>query len=179
VADLVDKEEEMLLTGDGVPPNPRGVLATTGLTAARPKAEGESIADAILQAALGVQAASRMALDGVVFGPLTYGALVSERAETAGTYLSGPPNSMTPSLSLWGLRVVVSSAMTEGTALVGAFRRGGMLFRKGGVRIEAPNSHSDFFTKNLTAIRCESRIVLAIRRPAAFGTATELVAAAP
>jgi HK97 family phage major capsid protein len=104
VADLVDKEEEMLLTGDGVPPNPLGLLATSGLTAARPKADGESIADAILQAALGVQAAARMAVDGVVLGPLTFGALVSEKAETSGNYLSGAPNTMAPSLNIWGLR---------------------------------------------------------------------------
>ena len=50
-----------------------------------------------------------------------------------------------------------------------------MLFRKGGLRLEASNSHADFFTRNLTAIRAESRLVLGIRRPAAFGTATGLV----
>jgi len=50
-----------------------------------------------------------------------------------------------------------------------------MLFRKGGLRLEASNSHTDFFTRNLTAIRAESRLVLGIRRPAAFGTATGLV----
>jgi hypothetical protein len=57
----------------------------------------------------------------------------------------------------------------------GSFRRTGILFRKGGLRVEASNQHADFFTRNLTAIRAESRLVLGIRRPAAFGTATALV----
>ena len=42
--------------------------------------------------------------------------------------------------------------MTAGTALVGACRRAGMLFRKGGTRIEPSNSHADFFIRNLTAV---------------------------
>jgi HK97 family phage major capsid protein len=122
----------------------------------------------------GAEAASRFPVDGVVLGPLTFGALVSEKADTAGTYLSGTPTMMAPALGIWGLRLVVSSVMTEGTAVVGAFRRAGMLFRKGGLRLEASNSHADFFTRNLAAIRAESRLVLGIRRPAAFRTATAL-----
>jgi HK97 family phage major capsid protein len=64
--------------------------------------------------------------------------------------------------------------MTAGTALVGAFKTAAQIFRKGGVRVEASNSHADFFVKNLVAIRAEERLALAVYRPAAFGEVTGL-----
>jgi hypothetical protein len=48
------------------------------------------------------------------------------------------------------------------------------VFANGGLRVEASNSHQDFFIKNLVAIRAEERLALAVYRPAAFGTATGL-----
>jgi hypothetical protein len=47
-----------------------------------------------------------------------------------------------------------------------------------GLEVLCPSATSAdpiFFTRNLTAIRAESRLVLAIRRTVAFGTATGLV----
>jgi len=48
------------------------------------------------------------------------------------------------------------------------------LFRRGVLRVEATNSHSDFFQKNLIAIRAELREALVVYREAAFGTVTGL-----
>ena len=62
-------------------------------------------------------------------------------------YLAGGPFSVLPQRRLWGVRVALSSAMPAVTALVGAFTTGAGLFRKGGIRVEASNSHSDFFVK--------------------------------
>jgi HK97 family phage major capsid protein len=76
---------------------------------------------------------------------------------------------------LWGKRVAVTPAMAATTALVGAFQQGGQIFRKGGLTVEASNSHADFFQRNLTAIRAEERLELAVYRPGAFGTVTNLV----
>ena len=43
--------------------------------------------------------------------------------------------------SVWGVKVVVTSAITVGTALVGAFATGGAIHRRGGLTVEATNSH--------------------------------------
>ena len=40
--------------------------------------------------------------------------------------------------------------------------------------MQASNSHQDYFIKNLTAIRAEERIALAVMVPAAFGKVTGL-----
>jgi hypothetical protein len=65
-------------------------------------------------------------------GPFSYGPYGSQTAG-ATNYLMQPDN-------LWGMRVLVTSAITVGTALVGSFSQGAALLRKGGLRVEASNS---------------------------------------
>ena len=49
-----------------------------------------------------------------------------------------------------------------------------VIFRKGGVRVDASNSHQDYFTRNLVAVRSELREVLAVYKPQCFGEVTGL-----
>jgi HK97 family phage major capsid protein len=89
-------------------------------------------------------------------------------------YIAGSPYSTgqgEPVERLWGKRLVVTQAIPAGTAAVGAFQAGATLFRKGGISVEATNSHEDFFTLNLVAIRAEERAALAVHRPSAFAIA--------
>jgi len=51
--------------------------------------------------------------------------------------------------------------------VVGAFEASTTVYRKGGVRVESTNSHSDDFTNNLITTRIEERVALANRIPAA------------
>ncbi len=69
---------------------------------------------------------------------------------------------------LWNKPVVLSTNVGLGTALVGNFGQGAHLFRRGGVSVEATNSHSDLFVKDITMIRSETRIALGLYRPVAF-----------
>ncbi len=75
---------------------------------------------------------------------------------------------------IWGLDVVVTSAIGAGTALLGAFGQAAQLFRRQGVTVEASNSHSTYFANNITAIRAEERLALAVYRPGAFTQVTGL-----
>ena len=68
-------------------------------------------------------------------------------------------------------RALVHTA-TEG--VVGAFKAGAQVFRRGGIRGDMTNSHSDHFVRNLLAIRWEERLALAVLRPSAFGKVTTL-----
>jgi HK97 family phage major capsid protein len=70
--------------------------------------------------------------------------------------------------SLWGTRVVLSTVVGSGTALVGNFSQAAHVWRKGGVSIEASNSHDTFFVKDLTMLRAEERLGLGVFRPSAF-----------
>jgi HK97 family phage major capsid protein len=70
--------------------------------------------------------------------------------------------------SLWNTRVVLSTYVGAGTALVGNFGQAAHIWRKGGVSVEASNSHQDFFIKNLNMLRAEERLGLGVYRPVAF-----------
>ena len=96
---------------------------------------------------------------------------------TAGNFLGGGPftgaygNSGATGMfgqTLWNTRVVLSSVVGPGTALVGNFGQGSHIWRRGGVSVEASNSHDTFFVKNLNMLRAEERLGLGVYRPAAF-----------
>jgi HK97 family phage major capsid protein len=69
---------------------------------------------------------------------------------------------------LWNLPVVLSNTVGAGTALVGAFGQAAHIWRRGGVSVEATNSHSDLFVKNISMLRAEERLGLGVYRPTAF-----------
>lgn len=69
--------------------------------------------------------------------------------------------------SIWNKPVIVTSALGSGTALIGT-TSAAQVWRRSGISVEATNSHSDYFVKNLVAIRAEERLALAVYRPTAF-----------
>jgi hypothetical protein len=70
--------------------------------------------------------------------------------------------------SIWNLPVVLSNTVGAGTAVVGNFRESAHIWRRGGPSVEASNSHSDWFARDITALRCETRLALGCFRPVAF-----------
>lgn len=115
--------------------------------------------DAIAEA-VAVIAENNGTADGLVISPMDWAALVVTKASTAGTYLSGGP--FTATSNPWNLRVVVTSAATDGLPLVGDFSRAARVFRRGGLTMTSTNSDQDDFIKNLVTIRAELRCVLGV-----------------
>jgi HK97 family phage major capsid protein len=68
---------------------------------------------------------------------------------------------------LWGLRVVLTSAITAGTALVGNFQVAAQVFRRADLTIQV-GYIDDQFVKNTRTILAEERLALAIFRPKAL-----------
>jgi HK97 family phage major capsid protein len=70
---------------------------------------------------------------------------------------------------IWGMKVVPSASVTAGTCFVGAFKAGASVVRSNeGLRVELATQNEDDFIKNMITVRIEERLVLAVRRPAAF-----------
>ncbi len=167
------EEEDQILNGGGVGTDLNGLLnrvpvpnqGVYSTTATSPNA-----ADHIYHG-LTVVRGSYLEPDGVVVNPDDWAELRLLK-DGNNNYIGGSPfsNGSEPTESLWNKRVVVTEAQTAGTALVGAFGQAAQVFRKGGLTVEASNSHSDFFRRNLTAIRAEERLALAVYRPEAFAT---------
>jgi HK97 family phage major capsid protein len=173
VREVADDE---LLNGSGVAPHLTGILTVPGIGTL---AQGTNTAlDALALAIAQVQTASGFAADGIVVNATDWGQLGLVK-DANGNYLGGSPFGPPAPATLWGRRVVPTTKIAAGTALVGAFRVASQLFTKGGIQLAASNSHQDFFVKNLTAIRAEIRAALALYRPSAFCKVTGLTPVAP
>lgn len=142
------------LQGDGAAGHLQGLIGLAGKTPPVNATGGATgNVSAIMTAIANVWTGSRRRPDTVVINPATY-ALVAPGVPVAP--LTAP------------IEFVFTPEMPTGQALVGAFGTGGMLFRRGGVVVQATNSHADYFRKNLTAIRAELRVALVYFVPAAF-----------
>lgn len=166
-------EENQLLNGTGAGQNLLGIRGRAGVQS-ETALNTDDNADALFRAIAKVQSATGLSADGVVINPADYQALRLGKDGNGqyfgggyfqGQYGNGGMDWQPP---VWGLRTVVSAAIEQGTALVGAFNAASTVYRKGGVRVESTNSHDDDFTNNLITTRIEERIALAVRYPAAF-----------
>jgi HK97 family phage major capsid protein len=166
-------EDDQLLNGDGVAPNLLGLLNQVGLAPDVPRGT-DSAADAIAKQIAAIATTSNLAPDGVIMHPSDYLGIQLAKTSGSGEYLGSGPFAAPGPASLWGLPAALTVAIPVGTALVGAFRIATQLFRHGGIRVDATNSHADFFVKNLVAIRGEERAALAVYRAAAIGKVTGL-----
>jgi HK97 family phage major capsid protein len=160
-------EEDQLLNGTTTAPDIVGIRNRTGLAADVVRGT-DTVPDAIAKQMAAIQNTTNLAPTGIVMNPADWLAVQLLKVDT-GEYVGDGPFARPVAPTLWGLPVAVTTMMPAGTALVGAFRTAAQIFRKGGIRVEASNSHSDFFVKNLVAIRSEERLALAVYRPGAFG----------
>ena len=129
-------------------------------------ADAPNSADHIYEA-ITVSRRSYLEPDTIVVHPDDWADLRLLKATTE-EYIGGSPfgNGLPqPGESLWGKRVVVTTAANVGSALVGALGTGAQLFRRGGLTVEASNSHSDWFKTDLIALRAETRLALHVARP--------------
>jgi len=174
-------EEAQLLSGSGTAPQMTGLLNRSGLATSIAKGTAPSVAgdndmDAILRQITAIRTSAWLEPDAIVMHPTVWQTIQLSKATGTGNYFAGGPFVDPANQTLWGKKVVLTTAsgISSSTALVGAFAQGGQIFRKGGLTVEASNSHADFFQRNQVAIRAEERVALAIYRPAAFGTVTAL-----
>ena len=149
------------------------LLGTSGIQTGTYAATGTAtdIADAILQAAMDVQASTGFAADAVALNPADW--FILRTGKYNGQYYGGGYFGGQDIPNLWGIPVCVSAAITSGTVIVGAFKTCGSVVTHGGVSVEATNTNEDDFVKNLMTIRAEERLALAVRRPAGFKKLTK------
>lgn len=149
------------------------LLATSGIQTGTYAATGTAtdIAEAILQAAMDVQAQTGFAADAVVINPADW--YILRVGKHDGIYYGGGYFGEQNTPNLWGIPVTVSASVTAGTVIVGAFKTCASVVTNGGVSVEAVNTNEDDFVKNLMTIRAEERMALAVRRPAGFKKLTK------
>jgi HK97 family phage major capsid protein len=168
---VVRAEEQQILSGSGVAPQIAGLLGRSGI---QTQAKGaDPTPDAIyrgMQKIRGAGGAGFAEPSAVVFHPNDWTDIKLLRTAD-GIYIWGNPSDEGPD-RIWGLPVRQTTAMTEGTALVGAFRPHAEVIRREGLQITLSTEHASFFVENKVAILAEERLGLAVYRPSAFCTVT-------
>lgn len=144
------------------------IVAAAGTGSSAGEVDGDNVFDAVAAAIMHVRVDAGLEPDGLLVSPLD--AAKMDVARLGDLYIGGGPFGAGGS-NPWGLRRVVTTAVADGAPIVGAFSEGATLWRRGGVSVEASNSHADYFRRNLTALRAEERLALTIFRDAAFQVA--------
>lgn len=162
---LEHRLDSQILNGNGTSPNLRGILNVTGTgtyTAPASEAAVISIRRAITEAQ-----DSEYEPDTVVLRPIDW-----ERTELSmddnGMFRVTPNAANRIEQRIWGLAVVVTTAIAANKFLVGAFRMGATLWERQGTTILVTDSHASNFTSNILTILAEMRAALAVWRPKAF-----------
>jgi HK97 family phage major capsid protein len=166
---LDEELEDQILNGGGTGEDFTGILQSSPQTVG---SAGTDI-DAIVAAIAAVRVTGRRKPNALVIHPNDWystGFLLAKDSQN--NYLLANPGAGVDQLNqLWGLRVVVSEAMTENTALVGDFRWS-VLWNREGASVLVSDQHSDFFTRNLLAILAERRDAFGVLDNQAFCTVT-------
>jgi len=179
--------DNQLLNGDGSAPNLTGVLNKSGInTFDYSSYSGElNRLGQVYQAITEIRKDSFVEPDSVIMHPSDWYQIVTAVTDQAGTTSAGLA-SKNPLIvaaggfggdvaaKLWGLNVVPSTAIAEGTALVGKFGGGdaAQIVMRQGVDLAVSDSHSDFFAKNQLAIRLTMRMGFVVYKPTAFCSIT-------
>lgn len=171
-------EEEQLLRGDGTGSNLTGLLKRDGLQTFDIDTDdtGDQF-DGLFRAIQKVPAATNLTADAMMINPLDYAELRLHK-DANGQYIAGGPfangqygvGGVLIDPPVWGLRTVATNAVPQGRYVLGAFRQGATVLRKGGLRVDSANTNTDDFENNLVTLRAEERLGLMVPVPAAFVT---------
>lgn len=179
------EEERQLLLGGGTD----SLVGLTGRSGVNTYAGGTAAGNKAVQifkALNGTRGSSLLEPSAIIVNPADWQD-IRLLTDTAGQFFGGGPfqgpygNGQNLGLGgqlsgatdfLWNKPVVVTTAVGAGTAFLGAFDTAAQIFRRSGLSVEASNSHSDYFQRNLVAIRAEQRLALAVYRPGAFTKVT-------
>ncbi|MGO1992997.1 MAG: phage major capsid protein [Corynebacterium sp.] len=171
-------EEEQLLRGDGTGSNLTGLLNRDGLQTFDIDTDdtGDQF-DGLFRATQKIPAATNLVADAFMVNPLDYAEMRLHKDDNK-QYVAGGPFStgqygvggVLVDPAVWGLRTVSTNAVPQGRYVLGAFRQGATVLRKGGLRVDSTNTNDVDFEHNLVTLRAEERLGLMVPVPAAFVT---------
>ena len=134
--------------------------------------------DNLLKAKMAVETNTGYDADAIIINPADLQTLLlTKDGGSTGQYLMGGPayapygnGAYGAYLPIWGMKVVSTSAIASGTAIVGAFKACASVITKAGegFRVEVANQNEDDFVKNMVTVRVEERLLEAVRLPGGF-----------
>lgn len=161
---LEEALEDELMTGDGTGEHLLGLANTPGVQT-QGAVGGKTNLDILRMSRRKVQIGGRANPTAYAMNPIDW-ENVELMKDADNRYLGAGPFSLTAP-RLWGLPVIQSEAIPQGTAWCAAWNWG-VVYDREQATVQATDSHADFFVRNLVAILAEMRAGFAILRPSAF-----------
>jgi len=159
--------DSQIVNGTGTGVNLLGILSTVGIQTV---AKGtDPTPDAIKKAMTKVRVTGRGIPSALLIHPNDWQEVQLLRT-TDGIYIAGSPWDMGPS-RVWGMTVVESDAVPEGTAIVGDFTNFTRLIERKSLTIKVGYSGTQFIS-NIRTILAELRVGFVVLRPTAICTIT-------
>jgi HK97 family phage major capsid protein len=170
----VNLEEELqLLSGDNTGENLHGLIpqASAFNTALLSASSGWNRIDQVGLSISQLTTAKEIAPTFIILHPTDWWKMRLQK-DSFGRYILGDPQSMIQP-NIFGLSAVATTSIAAGTFLVGSGDPVASEIRdRMEMQVEISTSHSDFFVKNLLAVRAEKRLALVVKRPASLITGT-------
>jgi HK97 family phage major capsid protein len=167
---LRNKLETQILSGTGIGQELVGILQNANLQS---QAFSTNNADTVLKAMTLVNWTGYAEVTGIVMNPTNWQTIRLIKGATNQDYVLGSPL-IDVAPRLWGVPVVITNAITSGTALVGDFLNFAELRYMNGIEVDVSDSHSTYFVENKLAVRAEMRVALVVKRGSAFCQCTSL-----
>lgn len=162
---LAQRIDAQLLNGNGTSPNLSGITDSGNFTAYT-ATSSDLLFDAINRAKYALWAKGYTP-DAVIVNPADWAAAERTREGAgSGMYLYGIPGTIA-NVNPFGVRIVMSSNMTQGKFAIGAFDMACALYNRQGAVVEMGYVNADF-TNNLVTIRAEERLGLGVEKPSAI-----------
>lgn len=159
--------DRQALVGVGPPNELKGILSIATPYNITLTKTGDSFID-VVSHAITQLASVGIAADVLVASPADAEALRLVKT-TYGEYVFGDPSAMSAAPALWGVKIIVDAHLPAGKFLIGQSSAAGILDRME-AQVAISFEHSDYFTRNLCAIRAEARVGLAVFVPGAWCT---------
>lgn len=155
-------------------------IVGTGTTGTAPSAV--QVAEGLFDAGVDIEYNTQFVATAYVMNPLDW-AVIRKGKDANGQYFGGSwfgsdyGNSQAAGPSLWGKSVVTTSAIPQGSILVGYFGPEAIqVARRSGISFQMTNSNQDDFINGRITMRADERLGLMVYRPSVFEL-VQLVAA--
>jgi HK97 family phage major capsid protein len=159
---IEEELEDQMINGSGSGEDFTGISNVSGVQA---QAWDTDILTTTRKARTLVRTVGRSVPTAYVMNPADWETIDLLQDNEARYYFGGPIRLGQP--TLWGLPVVESEAVPEGTAYVADWRKA-VLWDREQATITVSNSHANFFIRNMVAILAEMRAAFGVLQPSAF-----------
>ena len=172
--------DSQLLSGDGTAPNIEGLLdagkSSVGSSDFNSYSGNLGRVGAIYNAITDIRVNGLTEPDAIIMHPNDWNQVVTSVTDVTTSGANNPLFVVAGGFgadaapTIWGLRVIPTTAISNNTVLVGKFGGGeaANVVMRQGIELAVTDSHSDFFVKNQLAIRATMRVGFPVYRQAAF-----------